>query len=179
MAGTFISVLVLARMPLFLCTAIQATFLPSLAALAARDDRPGFARQVRGVLLVVGAMGAAGLALVAVAGPQIVVLFYGDAYRTSRLVLLVLALGSTLVMFASAMSQILIAVRSYRTPLLGWSCGSAAFLLALLAPLGLELRVGLAFLISTAVTSAVLSAGLARRMRRPLDVDGPALEESL
>ena len=179
LAGTFIGVLVLARMPLFLFTAIQATFLPSLAALAARDDRPGFARRARGVMLAVAGMGLAGVTLVAVAGPQLVVLFYGADYRTSRMVLVVLALGSTFVMFGSALSQILISMRSYRSPLLGWSCGSVVFLLALLAPLGLEYRVGLAFLASTVVTSAVLAGGLTRRMRRPLNVDGPALEESL
>jgi len=168
-AGTFIGVLVLTRIPLFLFTAIQAAFLPNLAALAARDDRSGFQRQVRNVLTVVMAIGLAGIAIVAVAGPQLVTLFYGAAYQTTRPVLVILAAGATLVMMGAALSQILISLRSYQASLAGWLCGSVVFLVTLTPPSALEYRVGLAFLASTVVATAVLVIALQRRTRQPLN----------
>ncbi len=170
-AGIFISVLVLARIPLFLFTAIQAAFLPTLAALAARDDRSGFHRQMRGVLMVVTGIGVAGILVVAAAGPQLVRLFYGDAYQTSRLLLVILAAGATLVMVGSALSQILISLRSYQASLVGWLCGSVTFLAALALPFSLEYRVGLAFLASTVAAAGALAIALQLRTRRPLNVD--------
>ena len=162
-AGIFIGVLVLARVPLFLFAAIQAAFLPGLAAFAAEGDRASFQRRMRSILLAVSALGVLGVATVAAIGPWLVQVFYGDEYVATRLDLIPLAAAAALFMLASVFTQTLISVRGYTPALLSWAAGTAAFFLALLAELRLEQRVGLAFLCGTAVSAA--AAGLLLRAR--------------
>ena len=160
-AGVFISVLVLARIPLFLFSAIQAAFLPGLAALVSQGDRIGFGQRLRSVLLLVGALGAVGLLVFISIGPWLVSTFYGPGFATSRVDLWPLAAGAGLFMVASALAQVLVSLRAYVASVLGWVGGSAAFVLAVLVPGRLEQRVGLAFFAATA--AAALIAGLAVR----------------
>lgn len=167
-AGVFISVLVLARIPLFLFSAIQAAFLPGLAALIAQDDAPGFRRRLASVLGVVTSLAVAGLVVFVAIGPWLVELFYGSAYRTTRTDIWPLAAGAGLFMIAAALAQTLIALRAYLASVLGWVAGSAAFLAAITVPLRLEQRVGLSFLAATLVAALWSAVALRRRMARPL-----------
>ncbi|MPQ99769.1 hypothetical protein GB931_17965 [Modestobacter sp. I12A-02628] len=166
-AGTFISVLVLARVPIFVFAAIQASFLPGMAALAAAGDRAGFRRRLVLVTGVVSALGVAGLLLMLAAGPELVQLVYGPRFVTSRNDLWPLAAASGLFMVAATIGQALISVRSYRASVLGWVAGAVAFLLVVLVPLRLELRVGYAFLAGTAVAAVVLALAMRRQLQRP------------
>lgn len=172
-AGVFISVLVLARIPVFVFAAIQAAFLPGLAALVAQDDAAGFRRRLRTVLGAVAGLGLAGLIVFVSIGPWLVTLFYGAAFETSRSDLWPLAAGAGLFMVAAAMAQTLISLRAYTASVVGWVLGSGAFLLALLVPGRLEQRVGLAFLASTAVAAAAAGLALYRRLQRPLTDPDP------
>ena len=170
-AGVFISVLVMARVPLFLFAAVQAAFLPGLAALVARGEEEAFRRRLRGILAVVGALGGTGVVVVAVAGPFLVTLFYGEDFKSTRPDLLLLAGAAALFMVASVFSQTLVAVRQYGPPVVAWAAGTAAFFAALSAPLRLEQRIGVAFLCGSAV--AALTAGVLLRARfRDLFTDG-------
>ena len=169
-AGVFISVLVLCRVPLFLFAAIQATFLPGMAAFAAAGDTDGFRRRLTLISGVVGALGAAGLVVILAGGPWLVRLVYGPEYVTTRTDLWPLAAASVLFMLASVLAQTLVSVRSYRASVLGWAAGAAAFLLGLLLPLRLEQRVGLAFLAGSVVATIVLAIAIRLRLRRPLSV---------
>jgi O-antigen/teichoic acid export membrane protein len=167
-AGVFISVLVLSRIPLFLFSAIQAAFLPGLAALAAQGDTAGFRRRLGTVLGAVTALAVAGLAVFVAIGPWLVELFYGPEYTTTRTDIWPLAAGAGLFMIASAMAQTLIALRAYVLSVLGWVLGSAAFLVAITVPLRLEQRVGLSFLAATLVATIWSAAALYRRLAQPL-----------
>ncbi len=167
-AGVFISVLVLARVPLFLFAAIQASFLPGMAALAAAGDTDGFRRRLTLVGGAVSALGAAGLLVVVAVGPELVRLVYGPEFVTTRTDLWPLAAASGLFMLASVLAQTLVSVRGYRASVAGWLAGTAAFLLGLLLPLRLEQRVGLAFLAGSAVAALVLTLAMRRRLRAPL-----------
>ncbi len=167
-AGVFISVLVLARVPLFLFAAIQASFLPGMAALAAAGDTDGFRRRLALIGGVVCALGVTGLLVIVAVGPELVRLVYGPEYVTTRTDLWPLAVASGLFMLASVLAQTLVSVRGYRASVLGWVAGTAAFLLGLLAPFRLEQRVGLAFLAGSAVAAAVLAIAMRRRLRAPL-----------
>ena len=80
----FISVLVLARVPLFLFAAIQASFLPGMAALAAEGDTAGFRRRLNLIAGAVTALGVAGLLVIVAIGPWLVRLVYGAEYVTTR-----------------------------------------------------------------------------------------------
>jgi O-antigen/teichoic acid export membrane protein len=178
-AGVFISVLVLARVPLFLFAAIQAALLPGLAALAARDDRRAFVRRVQGIVGLVSGLGAAGLLVVLTIGPWLVRLVYGADFQTSRTDLWPLAAGAGLFMIGSALSQTLISLRSYAGSLAGWLAGAVSFALALTLSLRLEQRIGLAFFLGTAVAAVVLSALLWARVRQPLNREPLAPEEAI
>jgi O-antigen/teichoic acid export membrane protein len=173
-AGVFISVLVLARVPLFLFAAIQASFLPGMAALAAAGDTEGFRRRLNLIAGAVTALGVAGLLVIVAVGPWLVRLVYGSEYVTTRTDLWPLAAASGLFMLASVLAQTLVSVRGYRASVLGWLAGTAAFLLGLLVPLRLEQRVGLAFLAGSAVAVLVLAVAMRVRLRSPLVVSGPA-----
>lgn len=167
-AGVFISVLVLARMPLFLFSAIQAAFLPGLATLIARGDRPGFAARLRVVLGAVTALSVAGIVVFVALGPWLVTLFYGAEYRTTREDIWPLATGAGLFMLASALAQTLIALRAYIASVGGWVLGTVAFLVAIAVPLRLEQRVGLAFLAATLAAALWSALALRWRLSRPL-----------
>jgi O-antigen/teichoic acid export membrane protein len=167
-AGIFISVLVLARVPLFLFAAIQASFLPGMAALAAAGDALGFKRRLSLVTAAVAALGVAGLVVIVAAGPELVRLVYGADFVTTRGDLWPLAAASGLFMVGSAVGQALISVRGYRASVLGWTAGAVTFVLVLLVPLRLELRVGYAFLAASAVAAAVLVLAMWLRLQHPL-----------
>ncbi|MGY1821247.1 lipopolysaccharide biosynthesis protein [Geodermatophilus sp. SYSU D00079] len=173
-AGIFISVLVLARVPLFLFAAIQASFLPGMAALAAEGDTAGFRRRLNLIAGAVTALGAAGLLVILAVGPWLVRLVYGAEYVTTRADLWPLAAASGLFMLASVLAQTLVSVRGYRASVLGWLAGTAAFLLGLLVPFRLEQRVGFAFLAGSAVAVLVLAIAMRRRLRSPLNAGMPA-----
>ena len=180
-AGVFISVLVLARVPLFLFAAIQASFLPGMATLAAADDVAGFRRRLTVVTGGVAALGLIGLVVIVTVGPQLVRLLYGPDFVTTRSDLVPLAAASGLFMVGSAVGQALISVRGYRASVLGWAAGAATFAAVLLIPLRLELRVGYAFLAASAVAVAVLLLAMRQRLRHPLspapEVVGPELTD--
>lgn len=166
--GIFISALVLVRVPLFAFAAVQAALLPGLAHLAALEDRAGFLRRLRGILVLVGGLGAAGVVGIAALGPWLVTLFYGGQFRSTREDLLPLAVATAAYMLALVLSQALISLRAYRASATGWAVASAAFLLALLVPAHLELRVGLAFLAGAATGAVWLAVAVLERTRRPL-----------
>lgn len=178
-AGVFISVLVLARVPLFLFAAVQASFLPGMAALAAAGDVAGFRHRLTAVTAGVAGLGAAGLLVIVAAGPPLVRLVYGADFVTTRGDLWPLAAASGLFMVASAVGQALIAVRGYRSSVVGWAAGAGTFVVVLLVPLRLELRVGYAFLAASAVAAAVLLLAMRQRLRHPLTVAPDSLAAEL
>lgn len=163
--GVFISVLVFARMPLFVFAALQAVLLPGLARLAALGDLPGFRRRLLRILGLVGGFGVAGVVALAVIGPWLVRLVFGAQFQTTRAVLVPLAVAAAAYMIALVLSQALISVRGYRESLTGWAVGCLAFLLALVVPLELELRVGYAFVAATVASVTVLGGLLLLRLR--------------
>ncbi len=166
--GVFISALVLVRIPLFVFAAVQAALLPGLARLAAVDDRAAYRRRLRSILLLVSGLGLAGLLVVAAAGPWLVQLVYGEQFRSTRADLIPLALATAAYMLALVLSQALISLRSYRASLAGWGVASLAFVVALIVPAELELRVGGAFLTGAAVGAIWLAVAMAVRLRQPL-----------
>ncbi|WP_369132668.1 lipopolysaccharide biosynthesis protein [Modestobacter sp. I12A-02662] len=170
-AGIFISALVLTRIPLFFFGAVQAAFLPSLAGLAAVGDRHGFGRQLRQVVLLVSAVGGLFVLVMAAIGPFALRLLYGDEFVATRTELVPLAVAAALYMVAQVMAQTLIALRAYPAALIGWAAGSAVFMLALLVPSQLELRVGAAFLAGSLVSLVTLVLFVRARERRLTETD--------
>lgn len=168
-AGRFLTALVLARLPLFLFAALQASLLPRLAAAVAAGDLASVRRTSVHLTALLTAAGLAVTVVIAAAGPQIAGLLFGPGYAGQRLPLTVLSLGATAFMVAQAMAQVALAFHRSAAYTGGWLLGVAVFVAALAAPLGLSLpiRASLAFAVSSASVAVAMTVWFLARLRRP------------
>lgn len=166
--GIFTSVLVLARVPLFAFAAIQASFLPALARLAALQDNAGFRRRLLQILGIVVAFGAAGVIGGALLGPWVVRLLFGADFITTGGQVALLAAASGSYMAASVLAQALVSVRSYVANVVIWGVGTAAFLLLLTIDGPVSDRVGWAFFGGATASLVTAVAAMGLRLRTPL-----------
>ena len=117
----------LARVPLFMFQAIQASLLPRLARLAAQRSFDEFRRGLRLLVIVVAAIGVAGTIFGALLGPWTLRLVY-DADLSGR-TLAMLALSSALYMMALAVSQAVLALEDHAYVALGWVISLITFVI--------------------------------------------------
>lgn len=133
-SGYFLAGLVIARVPLFFFTAVQAVFLPALAGMATTGDHDGFAARVRTVgigTLAIGALGSLGIWLL---GPELVPVLFGPDFVIARSAITLVAVSGALFMLAQVAAQALLALGSDRAVVLGWGVGLVALLLAVAIP---------------------------------------------
>ena len=117
----------LARVPLFMFQAIQASLLPRLARLAAQRSFDEFRRGLRLLVIVVAGIGVAGTIFGALLGPWTLRLVY-DADLGGR-TLAMLALSSALYMMALAVSQAVLALEDHAYVALGWVISIIVFVI--------------------------------------------------
>lgn len=117
----------LSRIPLFLFQAVQASLLPRLSRLAARNELAEFRNGFRKLMVIVLAVGAAGTVGAFLLGPFVIKKMY-DADLSSR-TLAMLAIGSAAYMVALALAQAVIALNGHALVGLGWGVGMATFVL--------------------------------------------------
>ena len=165
--GNFVAALTLARVPLFLFSAVQASLLPALSRQVAAGDRSRFTATLRTLVLGILGLGAvSGLAALAV-GPEVLRLVFGPAFAVDRLDVALLALATAGLMLVTSLGQALIATAHYRASALAPLLGVAVFVLAATtgdAPL--ERRVSVALLLSVSVTVLALAVQLILAGRR-------------
>ena len=153
----------LARVPLFMFQAIQASLLPRLARLAAQRSFDEFRRGLRLLVIVVAGIGVAGTIFGALLGPWTLRLVY-DADLGGR-TLAMLALSSALYMMALAVSQAVLALEDHAYVALGWVISLITFVVGTwLSSDDVFQRVEIGLVASSA--SAVIAFGL--RLRRRL-----------
>ena len=117
----------LARVPLFMFQAIQASLLPRLARLAAQRSFDEFRRGLRLLVIVVAGIGVAGTIFGGLLGPWTLKLVY-DADLGGR-TLAMLALSSALYMMALAVSQAVLALEDHAYVALGWVISVITFVI--------------------------------------------------
>ncbi len=158
-AGRFLAALIVARVPLFLFTAVLAPALPRLARLAAAGDRRGFDSGLRRLLAIVAAIGTAGSLGALVAGPTVVRTMFGADFELPAHDLAILAVACSAYLVALTLGQALIAVSGHGRVAMAWLAGVVTF--AAVTALGTDLltRVELGMLTGS-VVSAVVMAGL-------------------
>jgi O-antigen/teichoic acid export membrane protein len=165
--GNFVAALTLARIPLFLFSAVQASLLPALSRHVGAGDRQRFAAVLRSLVLGILGLGAvSGVGALAV-GPQALRLVFGPAFAVDRVDVALLALSTAGLMLVTTLGQALIATAHYRGAALAPLVGVAVFVLAATtgdAPL--ERRVSLALLLSVAVTVLALAVQVRAAGRR-------------
>lgn len=153
----------LARVPLFMFQAIQASLLPRLARLAAQRSFDEFRRGLRLLVIVVAAIGVAGTIFGALLGPWTLRLVY-DADLGGR-TLAMLALSSALYMMALAVSQAVLALEDHAYVALGWVLSLITFVTGTwLSSDDVFQRIEIGLVASSA--AAVIAFGL--RLRRRL-----------
>ena len=181
-AGRFVNGVVIARIPLFLFQAVQASLLPKLSTLAHSGHLGDFRVGLKRLLVVVAGLAVIGAVVGAVLGPFIVEIMFPTADLGARTMGL-LAAGAGLYMLAMACAQAVIALGGHGDQAIGWGAGIVALAAAIVAGMGLDLflRVELALLVGSAVAMVVMGAMLLRRLHAagPLAIDSGDLIEAI
>jgi O-antigen/teichoic acid export membrane protein len=181
-AGRFVNGVVIARIPLFLFQAVQASLLPKLSLLAHTGHLRDFRSGLRRLLVAVAGLAALGTVVGAVLGPFVVEVMFPSADLGSRTMGL-LAAGAGLYMLAMACAQAVIALGGHGDQAIGWASGLAALFVTVLAGASLDLflRVELGLLAGSAVAMVVIGLLLVRRLAvsGPLTVDSGDLIEAI
>ncbi|MEO6651220.1 MAG: hypothetical protein ABIP17_01010 [Ilumatobacteraceae bacterium] len=154
----------LARIPLFLFQAVQASLLPRLSGLAARNELDEFRSGLRKLMVLVAAVGVVGTVGAFLLGPFVLETVY-DA-ELSRGTLAMLALSSATYMAGLATAQAVIALRGHAYVAAGWGVGVIAFLLGTwLSSDLLFRRIEIGLLLSSIAALACFSAALRHKLR--------------
>jgi O-antigen/teichoic acid export membrane protein len=122
-AGVYLAALVVVRIPVFLFTAVQPSFLPALAAHLAQGNPDAFVRLLRTVLLSV----CAGSAVVCLAagsiGPAAVSWLFDFDEQLGRGTLFLLAVAVALFLIATTLAQGLLGLGHHAWVATGWLLG--------------------------------------------------------
>jgi len=164
-AGRFLAGLVIARVPLFLFQAVQASLLPRLSLLAAGAQWAEFRSALARLMSVVGLIGGVASVAAFLVGPWAVSLLFGADFTLSNRDLGLLAISSAAFMAAVALGQALIALGSQNALAVAWGFGVATFLAIVALGSDLYLRVELGLVLGTLVVSVALAAMLGVALR--------------
>jgi O-antigen/teichoic acid export membrane protein len=134
MAASFVSLFVLARIPVLLATPVQAMLLSRLTGAAQRGDFGRWRRIVRLSLLGVAALGVPGVVGGALLGPWAAEVFFGAPLRLSWVVAGLLAVGTVGMVAAQVLQPALVALGRNRAASAAWGIGTAVFAALLALP---------------------------------------------
>lgn len=168
-AGYIFNVLMIARAPLQLFQAVSTSLLPHLTRLRAEGAEGDFRASVRvTVLAIAGFATLVGLAL-AIAGPELMQIAFGDKFEYERLDLLIVTAGMGLYLIAATLNQAALAQGQVRRAAGCWVACATVFLVWTIVPLVADefLRVELGYLGAAALLCALLYGVY----RRPLSGD--------
>lgn len=180
-AGRFVNGVIIARIPLFLFQAVQASLLPKLSSLAHSGQLGDFRTGLKRLLVAVAGLAAVGTVVGTVLGPIVVEIMFDGSDLGARTMGL-LAAGAGLYMLAMACAQGLIALGGHADQALGWFLGLSTVLLGVwLASDDLFLRVEVGLLLGSAVALVAMGLLLARRLAvsGPLQVDSGDFIEAM
>jgi O-antigen/teichoic acid export membrane protein len=158
LAGFTFNVLLIARAPLQLFQAVQASILPHLTRMRASGETDPFRRSVNLTLLAIAAFaGCVALVMLAV-GPLVMDLLFGGEFDYERGGLVLVSLGMGLYLAAATLNQALLAHGRAPQASAAWlACAAAFALFLLLADFDDRvLQVEIAFLGAAAVLCALL-----------------------
>lgn len=177
-AGRFLNGLIIARVPLFLFQAVQASLLPKLSSLAGAGRYDDLRAGLRNLLAVTVAIGVVATGAAFAVGPEVVRLLFGAEYELDHRTLGLLALSCAAYMLAVALAQAVIALAGHRLVAASWALGVAAFVLVTaVAADELFLRVELGLVAGAGVSALAMSLALVARLTSGAEVErGPLIE---
>ena len=163
-AGSVLSAMVIARVPLFVFASLQAALLPGLASAIARGEQARF-RQLLARSCGAVALLAAGAGLPAVVlGPWLARVLFAARPAPGRAEFAVLAAGTGCFMLAMVLGQGAMVLSRHRAQLLAWLAGTLLLAAITLGPGPVRFRVEAGY----AVSSAAVACGLALVLRAAL-----------
>jgi O-antigen/teichoic acid export membrane protein len=174
-AGFIFNVLLLARAPLVVFQGVATSLLPHLTRLRSRG-RAGdeaFRLSVAGTLRAVAAFTALVAVVVAVAGPELMQIAFGDAFSYDRAGLLIVTGGMGLYLTATTLSQAAVAQGQVRGAAIRWACCAAGFLIWCLLPAFDEARRVEVGFTAAAAALTLLLAPLHRRAGEEFEPGSP------
>jgi O-antigen/teichoic acid export membrane protein len=175
--GALLAAMVLARVPIFVFSSLQAALLPGLAGAAAAGDFRRFRWLLGRASAAVAALGLAGGVLAAVFGPWLAPILFGVQHVLHWSDFALLAFGTTCYMLALVLGQGAMSLNRHRDQLLSWIAGAAVLAVVTLLPGEVSLRVEVAYAASSLTVVIALGGVLVHhRARRlpPAVQDGPA-----
>jgi O-antigen/teichoic acid export membrane protein len=183
-AGFIFNVLMLARAPLLVFQGIAISLLPHLTRLRSRgggEAEAAFSLSVGNTLRAVAAFTAAVAALVAVAGPELMQLAFGDRFEYDRAGLLIVTVGMGLYLASTTLNQAALAQGQARRAAICWGACAAGFLAWGLIEIVTDpaRRIEVGFAAAAAVLCALLWRAYTDPRARPGDELAPGSAEEI
>jgi O-antigen/teichoic acid export membrane protein len=171
-AGAFLAALVVVRVPVFLFTAVQPSFLPAMSAHAAADRRVDFLRLTRRVLMWCALLTAASTLVLALAGPWLLRLLFDFPESVGPWTFLAMGLAVGLFLAAAILSQALLGRGRHAAMTIGWLLGVAGLALGTAWSGGAVARATSGFLVGALFAAGAFTLLFADTMRSWAAADG-------
>jgi O-antigen/teichoic acid export membrane protein len=184
-AGFIFNVLMIARAPLVLFQAVATSLLPHLTRLrssTASGDAGAFAMSVRVTLSAIAAFAALVGLVVAVAGPELMQLAFGEKFTYDRAGLLIVTAGMGFYLASGTLNQAALAQGQARSAAVRWVACAAGFVAWNLIPVLDEFRrveVGFAGAAALLCTLLYLLYRHPPKVPRPEDLVAPGSPEEI
>ncbi|GIG60397.1 hypothetical protein Lfu02_47690 [Longispora fulva] len=175
LVAALLSALILARIPIFVFAALQASLLPGLSGLLARGDIAGYHKLLLRAIGVVTLLGVGGGIPAVLLGPWAIRVFFNAPDVLHSVDFAILAAGTLVYMLAMVLAQGAISLHRHRDQALVWILGLAVLAAVTFGPGDVRLRVEFAYVAGSAVTAAVLAV-LLWRVRPATDRVSPVKE---
>jgi len=182
-AGFIFNVLMIARAPLVLFQAVATSLLPHLTRLrasGAAGDAGAFRASVRVTLAAIAGFAALVAVVVAIAGPELMQLAFGDKFTYDRAGLLIVTAGMGFYLASGTLNQAALAQGQARAAAARWVVCAAAFVGWNFVPVFDEFRrVEVGFAGAAALLCALLYLLYRHPSPRPEDVVAPGSPEEI
>ena len=180
-AGYIFNILMIARAPLQLFQAVSTSLLPHLTRLRAEGAEEDFRESVRVTIRAIAAFAAVSAVAMAIAGPKLMQIAFGDNFTYERVDLLIVTVGMGLYLSAATLNQAALAQGQVRRAAICWFSCAAVFVVWCLVPIvGDEFhRVEVGYLVGAMVLCALLYALYRRPHPRAEDVVEPGSAEEI
>ncbi|MGY0232479.1 polysaccharide biosynthesis protein [Longispora urticae] len=175
LVAALLSALILARIPIFVFAALQASLLPGLSGLLARGDTAGYHRLLLRATGVVALLGIGGGVPAILLGPWAIRVFFNAPDVLGTADFAILATGTLAYMLALVLAQGAISLHRHREQALVWLLALAVLAAVTFGPGDVRLRVEFAYVASSAVAAVVLAV-LLWRVRPAVELVSPAKE---
>ncbi|HEY7881301.1 MAG TPA: hypothetical protein VID31_10670 [Streptosporangiaceae bacterium] len=161
--GALLAAVVLARVPLFVFTAVQTSLLPGLCGALAAGDQARYRRLLARTCAAVTILGLAGGMTAIILGPWLTRVLFAARPVLSSTDFAWLAAGTLCYMLALVLGQGVLALGRHRDQMLAWLAGVAVLTAITLAPGPVTLRVVIAFAAGSAAVVLAMAAVLIAR----------------